>query len=66
MITIKNTGDAGRSLSGWKARDKAGHVYGCSSFALDAGLTSCADPSNGAATADSCSYNNPSASSKAC
>jgi hypothetical protein len=38
-IKLKNTGSAAKSLSGWKIRDAAGHVYRFGSFKLRAGRT---------------------------
>jgi hypothetical protein len=38
-FTITNTGGSGRSLTGWKVRDKAGNTYTFGSFSLGGGLT---------------------------
>jgi len=38
-FTITNTGNAARSLAGWKLRDKAGNTYRFGSFTLGAHLT---------------------------
>jgi len=38
-ITIKNTGNSVRSLTGWTVRDKAGHVYRFGTFRLGAHKT---------------------------
>jgi Lamin Tail Domain len=38
-FTITNTGNAARSLAGWRLRDKAGNVYRFGSFTLGAHLT---------------------------
>jgi hypothetical protein len=36
-IRLKNTGNGGRSLQGWKIRDPGGHVYTFGSYTLRAG-----------------------------
>jgi hypothetical protein len=38
-IRLKNIGDKGRSLQGWKVRDRAGHVYRFGPYRLGAGNT---------------------------
>jgi hypothetical protein len=38
-FTITNTGGSGRSLTGWRVRDKAGSTYTFGSFSLGGGQT---------------------------
>ena len=38
-VRIKNTGSKAKALTGWRIRDKAGHVYKFGTFKLRAGKT---------------------------
>jgi Lamin Tail Domain len=50
-IRLRNTGNRGRSLTGWRIRDRGGHVYRFGQFTLRAGWTVTVHTGSGSNTA---------------